>query len=113
MQKTNFKNKKKLFQGLAVVLFRWRQLSGELRNLHGNVFNQCEIGRTLALGTMVCRRVWFGACSDKARETPGKSAAIDRIRGTTPTVETVMCLGGRPGGTTAQRIRRGVVRTIL
>lgn len=53
---------------------------------------------TFALGTMLCRSSWLGACRERARLMPGRSAAMERIRGMTPTVETVTCRGAMPVG---------------
>eukprot|EP01052_Picozoa_sp_SAG31_P002155 SAG31_NODE_73_length_27793_cov_26.900520_12_plen_107_part_00 len=45
---------------------------------------------------IVTRRTWFGAWSDSARLTLGRSVARLSIRGTTPTVDTVRCDGAKP-----------------
>eukprot|EP00958_Prasinococcus_capsulatus_P019449 scaffold2404_cov398-Prasinococcus_capsulatus_cf.AAC.15 len=45
---------------------------------------------------MTCLSSCVGAWSDRASFTSGASLPRARIRGTTPTVETVMCRGARP-----------------
>ena len=53
-------------------------------------------GYDLAAGMMSSRWVCVGACSESARETPGRSATKLLMRGTTPTVDTVTHRGLRP-----------------
>jgi hypothetical protein len=67
-------------------------------------------GYARALGTMRARSAWLGACSDSARLTPGSSAASARMRGTTPTVDTVTCAPGgapRPARPRTHRVHTG------
>ena len=69
-------------------------------------------GKGRADGMMEYRRAWFGACSDSASETPGRSETKLRMRGTMPTVDTVTLLGRRPTSAGSTR-RRTALHTAL
>ena len=53
------------------------------------------MGCARAAGTILRRTSWFGACSESARLTLGRSSVMRRMAPVTPTVETVTCRGDR------------------